>query len=319
MNQNRQHKHRYTAELTFGALALALSILFLGLSYILPLSFLVLIIFIPFLSALLAFNSSFRSQAVFFASIIIVSFIDIQDGLFYLIPNTLIGLCYGNLVKARVDRVLMFIVTSALSFILSYFSIYPIRLLFKVDLIEVFAAFFGLGPERFEIVVPSFFLMLALIQTFIMFATVEGEMRKFKIKAVDSPHRFLLIIVLLTIVSVLAVPASLISESIGYLGCSYAILLAVLLTAELFALPHKAWRRLLGFVVALALSGVFITSTFVSRDMMPYATLLYGLVIDVTGIALSIYSYIFRDCPVGPDTFHTNDISEDEKDLLDGK
>ena len=86
-------------EIALAGIALSLSIIFLGLSYVIPFSSFLMIIFIPFLSALLAIRSSLKNQFIFLLAVVLISFIDIQEGLFYLIPNVIIGLVYGNLVN----------------------------------------------------------------------------------------------------------------------------------------------------------------------------------------------------------------------------
>ena len=101
MAQNRQ--------IAYTAIGVSLSILLLSFSYVLPFSSIIMMIFIPILSCLIVFNTNWKYQLMYLGIISLVCFIDIQEGFFYLLPNTIIGLFYGNLIKKKISIDMLFL------------------------------------------------------------------------------------------------------------------------------------------------------------------------------------------------------------------
>lgn len=182
MAQNRQ--------IAYTAIGVSLSILFLSFSYVLPFSSIIMMIFIPILSCLIVFNTNWKYQLMYLGIISLVCFIDIQEGFFYLLPNTIIGLFYGNLIKKKISIDMLFLLTVILSTFLNSISYFPIKLFFKVDMIDVYRLIFKMDRSEFVNIYPVFCYFISMIETFFLILISEEELKKFKINIVDSTSSF---------------------------------------------------------------------------------------------------------------------------------
>lgn len=182
MAQNRQ--------IAYTAIGVSLSILLLSFSYVLPFSSIIMMIFVPILSCLIVFNTNWKYQLMYLGIISLVCFIDIQEGFFYLLPNTIIGLFYGNLIKKKISIDMLFLLTVILSTFLNSISYFPIKLFFKVDMIDVYRLIFKMDRSEFVNIYPIFCYFISMIETFFLILISEEELKKFKINIVDSTSSF---------------------------------------------------------------------------------------------------------------------------------
>lgn len=182
MAQNRQ--------IAYTAIGVSLSILLLSFSYVLPFSSIIMMIFVPILSCLIVFNTNWKYQLMYLGIISLVCFIDIQEGFFYLLPNTIIGLFYGNLIKKKISIDMLFLLTVILSTFLNSISYFPIKLFFKMDMIDVYRLIFKMDRSEFVNIYPVFCYFISMIETFFLILISEEELKKFKINIVDSTSSF---------------------------------------------------------------------------------------------------------------------------------
>lgn len=182
MAQNRQ--------IAYTAIGVSLSILLLSFSYVLPFSSIIMMFFVPILSCLIVFNTNWKYQLMYLGIISLVCFIDIQEGFFYLLPNTIIGLFYGNLIKKKISIDMLFLLTVILSTFLNSISYFPIKLFFKVDIIDVYRLIFKMDRSEFVNIYPVFCYFISMIETFFLILISEEELKKFKINIVDSTSSF---------------------------------------------------------------------------------------------------------------------------------
>lgn len=297
-------------ELVFGALALALSIIFLGLSYFIPFSSILTIVFIPFLIAIFAFNSSAKSKTIFMIALTVVCFIDIQEGFFYLWPNAVIGLVYGTLLKHKCDRVLLFLITAFVSFLLAYGVIFPINYLFKTNIFEVFARFFNLETTTFKtLIAPVFFMLIGLVETLIMHLTVSEEMKKFKMEIKDSKHQFLILTIVNTVLFALSLGLSFISLPISYVILAYALVTSSLLSVYIIQANGSLTKTLFGLLILISIF-VSLGLTSIFRDeKLPLILLSPVSFVSICSLLFIIYIKVIKknviDISLFPDS---NDI-----------
>lgn len=174
----RNPNYRISGQIAIAAIALSLGMIILGLTYIVSFMDIFIIIFVPFIAALVALRGDYRAELLFFFGTIAISFISWQEGFFQFLPNAMIGLAFGNVVKKFNTSFITYLATSVFSLIIEILLIFPINFIFEVDMINIYASIFGLTKETFLPIFPLFYLMLTSIQTLIMFITVSGELTK---------------------------------------------------------------------------------------------------------------------------------------------
>ncbi len=168
-------------EITFAAIAAALTIILFSFTLLFQFFTIVVIFASTLIGTLVSSKTGIKIQVAFFLVIVASSFINIQEGLFQLIPNTLIGLCLGNLIKLKVDIFLLFVATTIISAILNSLSYFPIILLFDVDMLEVYSTIFNLTRDEFIVVYPAFNILLSEIEMTVIILISIDELAKFKI------------------------------------------------------------------------------------------------------------------------------------------
>jgi len=178
MIKSEKNNRKLVNQITLAAICLAIGALFLGLSYVTIFSDFIIIMFVPFLGAVLSLRTDFKGQILFIVGCIAISFIDMQEGFFSFLPNVLMGVAYGDLVKKFSLSFYSFIGALTVSFLVQLVLIYPINFFFKVDLIEVYAKVFNMDRTAFESIFPLFYLLIAFVQTLIAFIVLSSELKK---------------------------------------------------------------------------------------------------------------------------------------------
>jgi len=178
LKDKRNPATRVSSQITIAAIGLALGIILLSLTYLIPFMDIFIIILVPFVSALVSLKGDYRAQLLFFFGSVAISFISWQEGIFQYLPNVVIGLVFGNVIKVFSTSFLTYLVTLTVSLLVESVLIYPINFLFSVDMISIYATVFGLSKEVFLPIFPLFYLLLSSIQTMIMFIIVSNELAK---------------------------------------------------------------------------------------------------------------------------------------------
>ena len=226
LKDKRNPATRVSSQITIAAIGLALGIILLSLTYLIPFMDIFIIILVPFVSALVSLKGDYRAQLLFFFGSVAISFISWQEGIFQYLPNVIIGLVFGNIIKVFSTSFLTYLVTLTASLLVESALIYPINFLFSVDMINIYAAVFGMSKEVFLPIFPLFYLLLSSIQTMIMFIIVSNELAKLGyIKRPDYNFDNIWIFVGLDLVfAILFVVGYYLLDWLNYLALGYSLL-----------------------------------------------------------------------------------------------
>ena len=198
----RNPDSRMSGQIAIAAIGLSLGMIILGLTYLVSFMDILIIVFVPFIAALVALRGDYRAQLLFFFGTIAISFIAWQEGFFQFLPSAIIGLIFGNIVNKLSASFFTYLITLVCALILEILIIYPINFIFSVDMISIYASLLGLSKETFLPIFPLFYLMITSIQTLIMFITVSNELSKLgyiknKESKFESPLYYLLLDIIL--------------------------------------------------------------------------------------------------------------------------
>lgn len=161
--------YNLTYQIALAGLVLALSILILLLSYILPGIDILFFIFIPFISAGFALKSNYKGQILYILGIIAISFIDMQIGFFNLLPKVIIGVFFGDIIKKIKLNFFSYLSLSIINFIVEWLLIYPIKWVYHIDLIQTYSTFFRIDITSFNLIFPVFYLAISFITSLITY------------------------------------------------------------------------------------------------------------------------------------------------------
>lgn len=284
LKDKRNPNVRISGQIAIAAIALSLGIIILGLTYVISFMDIFIIIFVPFIAALVALRGDYRGQLLFFFGAIAISFISWQEGFFQFLPNAIIGLIFGNIVKKLSASFPTYLIVSLCSLIIEIVLIYPINFIFEVDMIDIYAKIFGLTKDAFKPIFPLFYLILASIQTLIMFITVSSELSKLgyikdtKLR-LNSPLFYLLIDIF---VSILVIVGYFFAPWLMYLALGYIL---IILGYQVFRVIYPIDRInaiVLGISLIISIVIYFIIVNLLDDPVRNYLGLIPGVALFLT-------------------------------------
>lgn len=166
--------------LSLGGLFIALHVVFILLSRFLPGSSLLLVIFLPFLSAVYTLKFTKKEVATFVVATLFLCLIfEPVSTLIYVVPALICGVSYGALRKYNIKELtLVYISSLAHSFSL-LISFLFISLLFKeVNFFDIFSSFIHKDGSKFYAMIYFLLIVIGLIESFVLHIICDGELEK---------------------------------------------------------------------------------------------------------------------------------------------
>ena len=153
------------------------------MNYVLPLLFLPFALFMPLTSTVVTLLCKKRYFPIYAIATIglcfLVSINNISDTLFYVIPSVISGFIFGMMIEYKFPSIISIFTAGLLYTGVSYAAIPLISFIYGQNMIVVVATIFGLGEYQYlYYVVPSFILVLGLIQSTITYLLIVLELPK---------------------------------------------------------------------------------------------------------------------------------------------
>ena len=147
------------------------------MNYVLPVLFLPFALFMPLTSTVVTLLCKKRYFPIYAIATIglcfLVSINNISDTLFYVIPSVLTGFAFGMMIEYKFPSIISIFIAGLLYTGLSYATIPLIDFIYGQNMIYVIATIFGLADFQYlYYVVPSFILVLGLIQSTITYGLI---------------------------------------------------------------------------------------------------------------------------------------------------
>ena len=177
-----------THQLAYIAIMSAITIIFSVLTNFFPLVSLLLLLFLPFISALVAITCDLKLFPIYLVSVILLSIVfDATNFLgivFYLIPGLISGLVIGIGYRQKINGIYMLIGIALVNFVSNYATIPVLDYLYQIDTVNYSMGFIGFSnhPLINDIFIGILFVT-ATIQATITFLIVDGEIKIFKQEA----------------------------------------------------------------------------------------------------------------------------------------
>lgn len=177
-----------THQLAYIAIMTAITIIFSVLTNFFPLVSLLLLLFLPFVSALVAVTCDLKLFPIYLVSVILLSVVfDITNFLsivFYLIPGLISGLVIGIGYRQKMNGIYMLIGIALVNFIANYATIPVLDYVYQIDTIKYSMGFIGFAnhPLIKEVFIGVLFVT-AIIQATVTFLIVDGEIKIYKQEA----------------------------------------------------------------------------------------------------------------------------------------
>lgn len=291
-------------QLTYVALMSGINISFILLNWWIPLFSLVLAVAVPFSACLVRLKCNFRySFLYFFCSLAIPILLDFQTALFLLLPSVISGFLFGFLVLKKVHGFYLVTAVSLFQIGIQMLSVYLIRALYHVDMIEVYSGILGLEAQKFYDIFLLFFFLFGLIQMLFCYFIIESEIEKFGYRIDETPRIFLSVTLETIFFSVGGWLFRIFFPSAGSLMTGISLLTAVYLLFQIHEMNRRFTRILtivsfvLGCITAVAISPYFRQNGF------HFLFNLFSLTTGLNGGIVILYLYLFRKEKITPELF----------------
>ena len=169
----------------------AINIIICLVSSYVPFLSIVIIFVLPLVSALVEIYCKDRYYIIYaVASLllsVLVTFDNFQTALFYLFPALVSGYCFGLCTKKIIPSIYSIIVSSLIQVGLTYLSLPLIKLIYEVDMIDTFIAFFNVQEtNNLSYIIPSFILTLSVAQNIFTYIIITIETARLKNKFTNT-------------------------------------------------------------------------------------------------------------------------------------
>lgn len=193
-------------QLCFATIMLSINIIFIVLNLFLPLFSLILLIGIPFSSALVKLKCNYKYTLLYIiCSLLISFFIDFQSTLFYLFPSLISGLVFGILIKKNIHAYYLIICSSLINVLIQFFNIFIMNKFYQIDFIQAFCELIKVNPSFFNEIKLLFFFTFSFIQIILTYIVIVNEIHKFNYVVNEKNNLFYQIFILEIILFILSI------------------------------------------------------------------------------------------------------------------
>jgi len=262
---NLNKKRDLIKQISLISLFTALSIIILSLEYIIPgIDFIFFIIF-PFLACLISLYTTLKGQLLYLALGICISFINIQTGFFNFLPNIIIGLIYGILIKKLGINYLTYTLLAILTSAVQISLIYPTFIIYQINLLNVYSTFFKIDKTFLNNTYLAFYLGFSAFNGYLIYLFSKSEIKKFKILE-DNKVLPLISSIFALILLVLSIVFFFFNSNIGLYF--YLCLILLLSSAFIWKLKDINNKHILYSIIGLTLSiipSIIVTCFFYNQ------------------------------------------------------
>ena len=280
-----------THQLVLGAIMAAINVLFAVFSsYLFAFSLLVML-FLPLASIIVAINIDIKYYPVYFLGTMLLALVinlaNIENTLFFLLPILTSGLAFGFLIRFKVSDIIILLAVSAVNLLTLLITIPIINLIYSIDFLSVFASFIGFNNLAFgQLILPSILTLLAFMQTLLTLIIITMDAKYFQIEIKAKPFNYIglvnigfLIMVIILMFFVKNIALSL-------------LFITVFLSVYELGLLFKKSKTVMLISLTLAVAFTFIgIAIFENNTTLPFY---FGIIIGVIPIVIgdNLWLYI---------------------------
>lgn len=279
-----------THQLVLGALMGSINVIFALISSYLFAFSLLIMLFLPLASIIVAININLKYYPVYFLGTLLLALVlnlgNIDNTLFFLLPILTSGLAFGFLIRYHIPDILMLLIVSGVNLLTLLITVPIINLIYDVKFLEVFATFLGFNnPEFGKLVVPAILTLLAFMQTLITLVIVTQDAAYFRLTINNKEWPFTTLVNLGFITAVIIL--MFFNHSIALALLFVVILLSLYKVVHLFQ-KHivLAWSTLL-LILVFVIGGL---ALFENYTPLPYY---FGIIVAIIPVVISDILWLY--------------------------
>ena len=262
--------------ITYMAIMTAINLVFIVLDTFVPFMMLLLILLLPFVSAVVSYFCQKRYYIIYaVASVGLCLIFSISSTIFYIVPALCSGFVIGLLLDKKINPFWMILSSTLIEVALTYAFIPLIKLMTGADMVETFLTIFRLSEFAYkEELTHIFILFIALTQCSITHFVLLSEIKKIGVETDTHVASFIPYIIgllaCLVIGTILAFTYKPLSLAFVALSFYFAIFLLVNIVIA---------KRISGYVMlgVLTLTAFIVFVIFFTKIEKPMGFMLFGL------------------------------------------
>ena len=278
-----QKKTTLVHQITYMGIMTAINLVFIVLATYVPLAMLLLILLLPFVSAVVSYYCLKRYYLIYaIASVGLCLIFNISDTIFYVVPAILSGFVIGVLLDKKIHPFWMLLSTTIINAALTYAFIPLINLISGSDIVLTFLTIFHLQdfPYRTELVYVFVFL-ISLVQCFLTLFVLLSDAKKIGIEVNTRIASFTPYIVGFELSALASICFAFFFLPLAFFFVCISLCFAFVLTADVLMSKRKLIYILFGIslFVGLLLFAVFYPK--LPKRYSPILFLIFPLFISV--------------------------------------
>ena len=281
-----------THQLVYVAIMTGLTIVLGVLTNFIPFMSLFLIVFLPFVAALVAIVTDLKFFPIYALSSILLSVVvDAQNFLniiFYLLPALVSGLVIGVTYRLKLNGIYILLAITLINLLANYAIIPVLDHLYQINFIQYALGLIGLGSHPLANVIFMMFLfILGIIQASLTYMVIRDELHLIKGEIYENYDKISLIV--LALISLVSVIFSFFHLGLSLVFFSTATLLATYQLVYLFK------KNLILFYITLGVVIASLPISFVLSELNHAYPLNLYLILQVliVVILMFLWEYIF--------------------------
>ena len=289
-------KESLVQNITFMALMAAINVIFVVLTTFVPFLLFLIVFVLPLTSVLVTLHCKKIYFPIYaFATIglcMICTIWKIDDTIFYVIPSIISGFVFGLFVEKKIPSFWIILATTIIQIGFTYASIPLIKLITGRDIVQDFAAVFGLADFQYlNYVVPCFIFFISLAQEIIAYVIIKEEIPKFGYQLNEPKNLPLSLFISLLVTITLAFAFMFVYGPVSYLFTLFGLLLAVF-TFIYLVLENKKLVYIM-LVVGFVLS-IFIFALLYQTVKEPLGLIFINIFFFTEAIIVLFNNYLFK-------------------------
>ena len=273
--------------ITYMAIMTAINLIFIVLDTYVPFLMVLLILLLPFVSAVVSYFCQKRYYIIYVvASIGLCMIFNIADTIFYIIPALCSGFVIGLLLDKKIHPFWMILSSTLIEVALTYAFIPLINLMTNTDMVETFLTIFHLNEFAFkEELMHLFILFIALTQCSITHFVLLTEIKKLGVETDTRVPSFIPYVIGLFACLVVGIILAFAYRPLSLAVIALSFYFAIFLLIDIILAKRTFAYVLLGITMV---SAFVVFVIFFTRIDKPMGFMLFGLF----PLAIGLVSFI---------------------------
>ena len=287
-----QKKTTLVHHITYMGIMTAINLIFIVLATYIPFLMFLLILLLPFVSAIVSYYCLKRYYLIYaIASIGLCLIFNISDTIFYVVPSIITGFLIGLLLEKKINPFWLILSSTVVESALTFALIPLINLIGNVDIVYTFLSLFKLTEFTYKTEVTYLFIFfLSLVQCSLTHFVLLSDAKKIGIDVNNEVNTFgqyiigtELMLVLCLVFSFFYLPLALVFLAVSFYFAIFLlidlviskkkavyILLGVLLLVSFFtfAFLYATINQPLGLLILLVFPFVITLVSFVNKYLL---------------------------------------------------